>query len=144
MIQYTVYIKSTGQIVSTGICQKISDIDYLLTEDNLYVEESSKENQYIENGKIVDMPPKPIGEYQFDYATKQWIFDTEFATMKALSQRNILLADGPDRISPLWWAAMTSEQQTAWSQYRQDLLDITKQPDFPNVIIWPTKPTEGV
>ena len=47
----------------------------------------------------------------------------------------------------LRWAALTSEQQQAWADYRQALLDLPAQSVFPsaengfeNTVVWPTKP----
>jgi hypothetical protein len=47
----------------------------------------------------------------------------------------------------LRWAALTSEQQQAWADYRQALLDLPAQSGFPsaengfeNTVVWPTKP----
>lgn len=42
--------------------------------------------------------------------------------------------------NPLRWAALSSAEQERWTQYRQDLLDITSQPGFPSSVTWPTKP----
>lgn len=46
-------------------------------------------------------------------------------------------------INPILWSALTAEQQQAWADYRQALLDIPQQAGFPNEVVWPTKPTEG-
>lgn len=45
-----------------------------------------------------------------------------------------------DRISPLRWEAFTEQEKQAVRDYRQALLDITKQPGYPDVVSWPTKP----
>jgi len=37
-------------------------------------------------------------------------------------------------------APLTPEQRTAWSSYRQDLRDLTSQPNFPWEVTWPTAP----
>lgn len=42
--------------------------------------------------------------------------------------------------NPLRWAEMTTEQQNAWSTYRQALLDVPQQSEFPETVNWPTKP----
>jgi len=57
-------------------------------------------------------------------------------------QRNALLQELDSIVgNPLRWASFSSEQQTAWADYRQALLDVPQQPSFPNTINWPTKPT---
>jgi hypothetical protein len=43
--------------------------------------------------------------------------------------------------NPLRWAGLTEDQQSAWSQYRTDLLDISKQSGFPHEVVWPTQPS---
>lgn len=142
MKNFIIYTES-GKILRVGTCQnEVFDLQAmpgeLITEGT-----ANPSSQYIENNIIVDMPPKPNGDYVFDYIAKQWVFDEQLAITKALYKRDTLLAEGPDRISPIWYNAMTDEQKTAWANYRQALLDITQQPDYPNVIIWPIKPTEG-
>ena len=42
--------------------------------------------------------------------------------------------------NPLRWADLTADQQTAWSQYRTDLLAVPQQAGFPTNITWPVKP----
>lgn len=45
-----------------------------------------------------------------------------------------------DSMNPMRWESLTTEQQAAWTQYRQDLLNITNQSGFPHVINWPVAP----
>ena len=40
----------------------------------------------------------------------------------------------------LRWAALDAETQDAWATYRQELLDVPQQADFPSTVAWPTKP----
>jgi hypothetical protein len=42
--------------------------------------------------------------------------------------------------NPLRWAAYSDEQKTVIAKYRQDLLDVPQQPNFPTEITWPTSP----
>lgn len=143
MIFYTTYKTNTGEILFTGNALNEEDVINIVSDEQSYILEQSKENQYILNGKIIDMPAKPGDDYVFDYNVKQWVFDEQMAINKTSYKRDQLLAEGPDRISPIWYNAMTNEQREAWAQYRQDLLDITQQPNYPRDIIWPIKPTEG-
>ena len=57
-------------------------------------------------------------------------------------QRDGLLASDVDPIAgnALRWAALTSANREAWSDYRQALLDLPAQAGFPNTITWPAKP----
>ena len=56
--------------------------------------------------------------------------------------RNLRLEQEVDPIvsNPLRWAEMTSEEQTTWSQYRTDLLNVPQQSGFPHDVTFPTKP----
>lgn len=57
------------------------------------------------------------------------------------SIRNALLLEVDSMVSnPLRWAELTSEQQSSWTQYRTDLLNVPQQSGFPTDIAWPTKP----
>lgn len=139
MKHFVVYFES-GRVVRFGTCQ---DETFELQASNpgeLVAKGEFNGSQYVANGVLVDMPARPSVDYVFDYDTKDWVFDTVGATAKAYERRNQLLKDGPDRISQMWWSSMTPEQQQAWSQYRQNLLDVPQQPGFPADIIWPVAP----
>lgn len=50
-----------------------------------------------------------------------------------------------DKMSPMRWYSMTPEQQQAWENYRQELLDLPQRPGFPwdgpdTYTDWPVKP----
>ena len=81
-----------------------------------------------------------------DYAAYVAPTAEEIATALAASvrgQRDELLASDVDPIAgnALRWAALTSADREAWSDYREALLDLPAQAGFPNTITWPTKPT---
>lgn len=58
------------------------------------------------------------------------------------AERNMKLATEVDPIAgnALRWAALTADQQQAWADYRQALLDVPSQSGFPHDVVWPTKP----
>lgn len=62
----------------------------------------------------------------------------------ARSFRSVLLENHVDPLvsNSLRWNDMTDSQRNAWTTYRQELLDITKQSGFPQNITWPTMPEE--
>ena len=69
----------------------------------------------------------------------------EIATALAVtkrSKRDSILTTVVDPIAgnSLRWAALTSEQRTAWATYRTALLDVPAQAGFPSSITWPTAP----
>jgi len=54
--------------------------------------------------------------------------------------RNYLLLTSDTNVLPDRWAAMTTEQQTAWSTYRQALRDIPTTFSDPVDVVWPVAP----
>tara|TARA_R110000782_G_scaffold140665_1_gene233249 strand:+ start:2123 stop:2407 length:285 start_codon:yes stop_codon:yes gene_type:complete len=56
-------------------------------------------------------------------------------------QRDTMLLD-VDIIAgnALRWADLDADTQSAWATYRQELLDVPQQPNFPDSVEWPTKP----
>ena len=137
MNAYTVYINSTGEIIATGICQNLSDIDYLLNENTSVINLLSTANQYVDNCQIVDMPQKPFGKYKFNYQTKSWEIDIQAITFDALQKRQMLLVESD-------WTQLpdVNVDKTAWAAYRQHLRDVPQQPGFPITIDWGVPPSE--
>jgi len=81
--------------------------------------------------------------------TKRPYTETEIAKVKAnwpsqvRAERDMKLATEVDPIAgnALRWAELSTEQQQAWSVYRQALLDIPQQAGFPDNITWPQEPS---
>ena len=77
-----------------------------------------------------------------DFAAYVAPTDEELATEAAAeirSKRNQLLREVDGFVgNPLRWAALSSNEQTAWATYRTALLDVPQQSGFPTVT-WPTK-----
>ena len=70
---------------------------------------------------------------------------TEELAQQVRAQRDALLQELDSIVgNPLRWASFTTEQQTAWANYRQALLDVPQQDGFPNTINWATKPEGAV
>lgn len=66
----------------------------------------------------------------------------EEAAQVVREERDGLLVTVVDPLvsNPLRWADMTEETQTAWAQYRLDLLDVPQQTGFPHSVTWPVQP----
>lgn len=139
MKNFIVYLPS-GKIVKSGTCQE-SDFS-AQAEPGTFIMEglANGADNYIDNGLIAKKPEKPGNFYEFDYTQKQWVLNVAEAENQAKYTRDRLLKEGPDRISPLWWDSMTTEQREQWAAYRKALLDITEQPGYPVNIIWPVSP----
>lgn len=89
----------------------------------------------------ISVPLKPSG--RFEWINSEWTAipkTSEELAEEARLQRDLLLVDSDKNVLPDRWASMSSEQQTAWSQYRQALRDLPNQNNFPLEINWPTKP----
>lgn len=134
MKHYIVYTND-GQITKTGKCQ---DNDLNLQGDLVIEGTANDSTQYVDNGQIKDMPPKPEGEAYFDYATKKWVLDynTQGAVIKEQRDKLLYKCD---------WTQIPNNPlpevvQQEWSVYRQSLRDITSQVGYPFNVIWPTPP----
>ena len=79
-----------------------------------------------------------------DFAAYVAPTDAELATAaaaKVRSERDQLLREVDAFVgNPLRWAALSSNEQTAWATYRTALLDVPQQSGFPDTITWPTAP----
>jgi hypothetical protein len=83
--------------------------------------------------------------FQFNVNSKTWV-DTrtdqqkyDEASQPIIQKRNQLLSASDWTQIP--GNPLTTEQQTAWATYRQELRDITAQSGYPFNVIWPTPPT---
>lgn len=138
MKSFTVY-KANGEIIQSGIC---SDNDFNLQGNDIgaFVIEclSNPLTDYVENGVIVKKPQKPIGSFVFDYLTKTWIANVEDQKNQIKVKRDSLLLQSDWTQLPN--SPLTSEKQSQWANYRQQLRDITLQSGYPYNVIWPVKP----
>ena len=142
-MNYTVYNPSTGQILTT-FTSVDPDLVNLNLQGKTYIVglfDSSK--YYINNSQAIQIPTKPTNDYivyNFDWSTKTWIIDVDQTSQNARNQRNQLLTN-IDRVNPVWYASLTTEQQQELVVYRQQLLAVPEQAGFPSTIDWPAKPT---
>ena len=140
-MQYTAYNPETGQLLW----------NYSNTEDTVLTEINGKPvlpakyetgKFYWQDGNIVAIPTKPASlftAYNFDYATKTWLIDLVKTEQAVRKTRDVQLAD-VDKVNPIWYGTLISEQQQQLQQYRTDLLNVPQQSGFPESVVWPTKP----
>lgn len=83
-----------------------------------------------ENGDVAAYVPPTQAELDAEAA----------AAVRAERDTKLLTEVDPIAGNALRWAALTAEQQQAWADYRQALLDIPQQSGFPHDVVWPTKP----
>lgn len=134
---YTTYDLTTGQILATIYDQSENTIP-----DNSIKGVYNDREHYIDvNTKsIVDKPTKPSNIHKWDVASKTWIKDNDQAIKIAKNIRNGRLSL-VDQVNPIWYASLTTEQQTELQAYRTALLNVPQQSGFPETIEWPNKPT---
>lgn len=139
MTPFIVY-DNTGRIIRSGNCAEV-DFEHQAGDAEKIMEGSANpSSQFIEKGQVVDMPDRPDDNHVFDYVSKTWLPDLALAATRAITKRSKLLADGPDRVNPMWWASMSTTEQSDVTAYRQALLDVPQQPGYPLQIDWPPLP----
>lgn len=134
MKNYILY-SDNGQILRTGVC---ADNDFNLQGQNVIEGNANDSTQYIQDNKIINMPPKPDGAAYFDYGIKQWILDYPAQEQIIKKQRDYLLYQSD--WTQIQNNPLTPEKQEEWAIYRQQLRDITEQAGYPFDVVWPTKP----
>jgi hypothetical protein len=134
-MKYTTYDPVTGQIQATYTTQDDALPDYAVPGDY------SSRTHYWDGQQMQIKPadPSAIVVYKFDYETKAWILDSEKSIKKLKDIRNEML-QVIDRINPVWYNSLSTQQQQELATYRQALLDVPQQPGFPESVEWPTKP----
>lgn len=139
-VDFTIYDKNTGEIKLSGNCgEDYISLQSLPLNCILIQEKSNHKTQYVENGKIVDMPEKPDEFCEFNYLTKQWVQNESLTANNVKVKRDIFLYQSDWTQLPN--NPLTPEKQQQWADYRQQLRDIPQQQGYPFNVVWPTKPT---
>lgn len=137
-MKYSIYI-SSGEIVRLLDCDNIEE---QLADGECYLEGWFLDSEfYVDQNQAVQMPPKPNQYCVFNYITKQW-FDprtpeTQWRVVRAERNKKLQATDWTDTASAP--ARLGTELYNQWQTYRQELRDVTQQPD-PFNIVWPTLP----
>ena len=137
-MNFTIYKIQTGEIVTSGICLDFDFEKQIVPENCLIINIGSDPvNQYIQNNIAVNKPAKPNEYCVFNYDTKQWVDprtnQTEWVVVRNKREKLLFASD---------WTQLPDVEitnKTAWATYRQELRNITNQPD-PFNITWPTPP----
>lgn len=124
MIEFTVYDKISGRILSTGYCPE--DHYEFQGAGNSIAKGNYPNNKYYWENGFKEIPVKPnFGFYNFDYDTKQWELDSKQTIQKNKEKRRSLLI-GSDW-TQLPDVTLTQTQKETWVIYRQQLRDMTEQ-----------------
>lgn len=102
-----------------------------------YTLDTDDEDMVIDNSALLTL----IGSDKEAYVapTAEEILTQKQAEVRA--ERDFRLYEMDKILSnPLRWAAMSSDDQAAWTTYRQALLDVPQQSGFPNTVNWPSAP----
>ena len=137
-MNHTIYHATTGQIERIINCPPNMLELQFDPATHAAIEGSFDDGAYyVADGVPVEMPPRPSPHHHFDYPSKQWLDprtpDTEWPLVRAERDRRLLATD---------WTQLPDvplAAQEAWAEYRQQLRDITAQPD-PFNIVWPVAP----
>lgn len=122
MKQYTTYNPTTGQI--TGYYSTSE------SDDNVDVNYSDRIEGHYDAAEYRIVNGQP--EQQLIEPTVDW------AQLSRDHRDNLLLA--VDRVNPVRYSTLTTEQQAELVAYRQQLLDVPQQAGFPAEVTWPVKP----
>jgi len=131
---FTACDAKTGQVLYSGTAFNPENME--TNETVIYLNEKYPEG-WVTDGTHFNLPERPNEYCTFNYETKTWVdyrtVDTQWDDTKRY--RNQLLTDSDWTQLPD--VAITNK--VAWADYRQQLRDITTQPD-PFNITWPTSP----
>lgn len=69
-----------------------------------------------------------------------WNIERKSNMVRMIRDTKLSMFVDPLVTNPLRWAELSDEKKEIITKYRQDLLDISKQPGFPNEVEWPDDP----
>ena len=140
-MNFNVYDKKTGEILRSVVCDK-DNIESQLQNANEFWIEGLTTNDfdvfYVKNANLVKKPDKPNDWCVFDCLTEKWVPNFELANNFAKYNRQMLLTQTDWTQLPN--SPLNEQKKQEWSIYRQQLRDITSQPEYPFEIQWPKQP----
>lgn len=109
------------------------DLDKNIPEPTIEVEDAEWERSYKNNHNHVS--PSGITSYVDNRTEEELIqFYRDIRDLKLETEVD------PIAGNLLRWSSLTPKEQSAWAQYRSDLLNLTQTDGFPYNVTWPTKP----
>jgi|LakMenE18May11ns_1017448.scaffolds.fasta_scaffold9958650_5 hypothetical protein len=139
---YTTYDPATGKIQGTVTSSEPGLPESTSTVGVIEGSYDARTNRVV-NGQVEPLPGNPSNPslyYEFDYIAGVWKLNTELSQILSRITRNKMLED-IDRINPIWYASLNTDQQQQLIEYRQALLAVPQQSGFPETVTWPVKPT---
>lgn len=145
-MSYSIYDPNNGEIIGyvAGSIDPYLQVTALNPVPVTYVEGKYNANEYyvdLNTKQVNPKAPKPSnGAYAYKFENNnQWIIDIEQTEIIVRQMRNTAL-ESLDKINPVWYSTLNTQQQTELQQYRQALLDVPQQTGFPESVSWPQKP----
>ena len=134
-VHFVTYDPITGKIIACGFTQEsalVGQANTILVDNEV----DPKTNRVV-SGSVQPLPPQPGLHYEFNYSSGAWEYDRAMALADVTAVRNALLvaSDWTQMVD----VPMQNDKRVEWQVYRQQLRDITDQPNLEN-IIWPTPP----
>lgn len=122
-----------------GVVSHVEDYSGLNYVKGVY----DSKDYVVVDGVLLRKPPNPTNEpwhvYDYDKVSNSMVLNIQKTDNKAKEIRRELFKY-VDKVNPIWLASMNAVQQLQVANYRQDLLDITKQENYPVDIVWPIVP----
>lgn len=141
-MNYTEYDPVTGQILNL-LTMNAETVPADVAQRPWIPGHHNERTHYVANKQIVAKPHDEHahlpGRY-WNYQTCSWQTDLTVSENTIRTWRNELLKT-VDRVNPVWFNALTPAQQQQLIQYRQALLDVPQQTNFPESVEWPAKPS---
>ena len=95
----------------------------------------------IDNNALIELIGSDYISYVSPVPLTQDQLDELLAGQIRIQRYDMLIGEVDPIVSnPLIWGELTDAKQAEWTKYRNDLLNLTEQPNFPNTVIWPTVP----
>lgn len=141
-MNYTKYNPVSGEIISVLSITDQNSVAANLV-DSTYIEGYYDPEIYyinVDTKTPIEKSTKPNNNYVWNADSKTWIVNLDDLIIEARTQRDYFLSL-IDRVNPIWYSTLSTEQQQELQQYRQQLLDVPQQSGFPTSIEWPIKPS---
>jgi len=99
---YTIYNFADGRIVRSVTCREEDiGLQFDAATQGALAGRYDDDCNYIENGSVVAMPPRPSDVHAFDYATKQWVDPRTLDQIKLEQWTAIKVARAVELTTPL-------------------------------------------
>lgn len=91
---------SSGRVLRTGSCPD-DHVQLQARDGEMAIEGEANDGLHrIEDGKVIDLPPKPSANHVFDYAKKRW-HDPRTPEQKTLDAANVIRANRAKQYPPI-------------------------------------------